>query len=40
MHSVEITPDTFPAVIHTMQLDLTVSDPEVVDELQKYSPGG
>jgi hypothetical protein len=36
---IEITPEAFPAVLHTIRLDLTVSDPEVIAELQKYSPG-
>ncbi len=39
MHSIAIAPDTLPAVIHTIALDLTVSDPEVIADLQKCSPG-
>jgi hypothetical protein len=39
MHSIAVAPDSFPGVIHTIALDLTVSDPEVIAELQKCSAG-
>jgi hypothetical protein len=39
MHSVENTPSSFAAVLDAIPLDLTVSDPEIVAELQKYASG-